>query len=234
MKQLLSIAAVFAVLAFGAVAFAQNNQQSSKPKSIVDYAKMGTGVYNPKFDDNGELTSVIVVGTSRISTVFGASKGKDIARRKASLVCDAEFAKWCKEELEVTESSDGEDIIVMKGSETDDDETLAEEGKSEEIMKQKISLYAKQTLRGMQVLYSELNADTKEYVIVKGLNMKKVAAVKKVAQTLNDDNIDEPEEAETAPRSYDDDDDAPASPAKNRKGTLKNESHVSPDADEFL
>lgn len=232
MKQLLSIAAVFTVLAFGAFAFAQDAPQN-KTKSFEDYAKMGNGVYNIKTNEKGEITSLIVVGTARVSTVLGATKGKDLARRKASLVCDSEFAKWCKTNLEITETSEDEEIIVMKGSENDDDETLEEEGKSTEVMQRKISSYAKQTLRGMQVLYSQLDADSKEFVIVKGLNMKRVDEVKKVAQALNNDNVDEPEEVKTAPKTTDED--APAEPEKkSRKGTLKSETHVSPDADEFL
>lgn len=233
MKQLLSLAVVFTALAFGAFAVAQDATQN-KTKSIEDYAKMGNGVYNVKTNEDGEITSLIVVGTSRVSTVLGATKGKDLARRKASLVCDSEFAKWCKTNLEVVETSEDEDIIVLKGSENDEDETLEEEGKSTEVMQRKISSYAKQTLRGMQVLYSDLNAETKEYVIVKGLNMKRVEAVKKVAQTLNNDDVDEAEEVKTDPKATETEA-APAKQEKNsRKGTLKSESHVAPGAEEFL
>ncbi len=229
MKQLLSIAAVFAVLAFGSFAFAQDAKSS-----YAEIAANGTGVYNIKTDDEtGELKSLLVVGSSPVSTVLGAARGKDLARRKASLVCDAAFAKWCQTNLEYTETADDDTIITVKGSGDEEDGEVSEEGKQNESQKRQITAFAKKAISGLQVVYTKMDADGKEFTVVKAFSMKSVKAVKTVNKALK--SVEEDNNSNVAPRSAANGEEAPAKPAKgSRMGSLKNESHVAPGADEFL
>ena len=229
MKQLLSFAAFFAVLAFGAFAYAQGSA------SYEEIASNGPGVYRVKTDEEtGELQSLLVVGSAPVSTVLGAARGKDLARRKALLVCDSEFAKWCSTNLEYTEDSEEGAIFSVKGSEDDEGDSLSEEGKSSEEQKRKISAFAKKAISGLQVVYTKMNADDKEFIVVKAFSMKSVKAVKEVNKALK--SIDEDDAVRVPPRnSANGGANNQATPGKStHKGTLKNESHMAPGADEFL
>ena len=92
MKKFLFVPATVVALAFAfntAIARAadKNEDAESKAASVEEkmdnLVKQGPGVHNIKKDDKGRVQSLIVVGQSRISTVLGAAKGKEIARKKA-------------------------------------------------------------------------------------------------------------------------------------------------------
>ena len=194
------------------------------------FAAMGDGVYRVKYDEDGQIKSCIVVGSSRVSTVLGASKGKQTARRKADLACDAEFVKWCKAKLTVEESDSGEDIFVLSGSGKDDDsekESMTEEGKSTEAYTRKVTRYAEGILRGMEVLFVDTDAAGKTVTVVKGLNAKNIDAVKDLSKKLNSDDTPAAETGSTGAVEK-----GPEAPKGKTK--LKSESAVAPGAEEFL
>src|SRR5947209_2683018 len=101
-------------------------QESRKPqkadtpdanKVIGDLADLGPGVHRIKTDDEGRITSCVVVGQTRISTVLGNSKGVQDARAKARLSCEAEFVRWLKTKVDVHAKNDEETILFLEGSE---------------------------------------------------------------------------------------------------------------------
>lgn len=232
---------VGALLLVPAFCWAEENEdaEAAQPqkatKSFADYAKMGSGVYNIKTDEAGEIKSLIAVGTSRISTVLGASKGKEVARRKASMVADAELVKFLKTNLTIEESNTDETLFVLKGSEDsskEGEDSLNEEGKSSETSMTKITTYAQHMLRGMQVLHTDIQGEGKEYVVVKGLNLKTLKSVKKLSGELSSDESDSNEDAFSG-SSSNSGASGGSSRLKNAK-KIKSESHSAPGAEEFL
>ena len=234
MKQLLSIAAVFAVLAFGSFAFAQEEQQSKaaqKMKAYEAYAQGDSeGVVYKQFDKNsGKLTDVLVVGRAHASTVFGASRGRIVAARKASMSCDANFVQWCKKNLKVREGGNYEEITEGKGVESDDENSLTEEGKNSDKYSREIVTYAEGIVRGMEIVYSKLDSEKKQYIVIKRWSKKGSDAAKTVAKDLssddNDDNssLGSVNNGNTAEKSK-----------GSRKGEFKDETYVAPEVDDLF
>ncbi len=139
-------------------------EDDDSPKTLEDYSKL-YGVQNDKYDEDGNLVSVLVIAKASINTSLELALGKDLAHRKASLVCDALFAQWRQENLEVSATVDDESISATKDMKKTGSKAQREtESKSNEIQTQKISIYAKQTLRSMKVLYSKYDAEKEEFV----------------------------------------------------------------------
>ena len=227
MKQLLSIVAVFAILTFSTVGFAQEEQQSKQPSKaelLKQYAKGAAGVVDYAFDDEGRLIKVVVVGKATISTVLGP-RGEIVAERKAAMDCDAQFVQWFKKNMTVTENEDQEAIQRTTGSGNDDEVNREYEAKDSDNYSRVIESKASQVLRGMTPIYSGINPEKKQYVVIKGFNRKIAKAVKELGRELDNDN-DEVETPETT---------ADSKPAgKTTKDSLKNEHHVSPKAEDFF
>ncbi|MDO4575481.1 MAG: hypothetical protein Q4D98_09755 [Planctomycetia bacterium] len=195
----------------GGIVLAQEKAKSPE-EQLAAYAEMGPGVYNVKTNEKGEIISLIVVGRSRISTVLGVGKGEEIARNRALLDSDARFVEWCKTNLTVQESASDETIIVLKGEN--------EEGKATEITLRKVESHAAGTLRGMQLLYAHQDGEGKFFTVIKGLNVQKVNAVKKLTRELDSDATQEEAASEA--------EEAPAKP------DVKTKTVVAPGAEEFL
>ena len=179
----MAILGLFALAQCGAA----DEQTSKTAKDPIYYSKIaeaGPGVYMPKFDKAGRIESVLVVGTSRISTVLGATKGKQVARQSASIQADAEFTKWLKQKVSVHETRADETVLFMEGSEENDKEALREAGKAVEKTGAKYETRAKGLLRGMQIKHVEQNGKEKTLTVVKVWRAKTANAVKDVEKDL--------------------------------------------------
>jgi hypothetical protein len=139
MNKILSAMATVIALLFVlhvAPASADEKKEGSEPKAgsveeqMDNLVKQGPGVHNIKKDDKGRVQSLVVVGQSRLSTVLGASKGKELARKKASQSAKAEFVKWLGDKVEVRESQDNEATLFVQGDEGNDKNALSEAGKA--------------------------------------------------------------------------------------------------------
>src|SRR5258707_1935816 len=112
------------LVAFLALAVLANVDARAPKKEVkVDYSQVaagGPGVSNVVRDKKGRILSVLIVGRSRISTVLGATKGKEIAARRASLAADAEFVKWLGSKVDVRESDKDETTLFLEGAEDND------------------------------------------------------------------------------------------------------------------
>lgn len=222
MKQLLSIAAIFAVLAFGAFAYAQNGQQQSgqpsKAELIKQYAKGAAGVKDYDFDEEGHLIKAVVVGKAVISSVAGP-RGELIAERKAAIDCRAQFVQWCKEKMTVDES-DEDELIEKKSASEDESES---ESKDSTYYSRKIETKASSMVQGMTEVYSGINAEKRQYVIIKVFNRKVAKGLRDLGKELNEDNDDTIEKTNESKQ--------PAE--KSANGSLKDEEHVSPNLDKL-
>jgi hypothetical protein len=171
-------------------------------KDKVDYSKVaagGPGVSSVVRDDKGRIHSVLVVGRSRISTVLGAGKGKEVTLQRASLQADSEFVKWLGSKVEVHENAQTETTLFLEGSEENDREALRESGKAVEKITEQYTRTAQRLVRGMQLVHRELNADKKELTIVKKWHARNAQAIasidKKDAVQKEDQNKTMPAEA---------------------------------------
>ena len=169
---------------------ADEKPKDPKARKLVDYSKVaeaGPGVYNIEFDAKGRITSMLAVGSSRISTVLGAAKGKEVARQRASLQADAEFIKFLKAEVSIHEKTDDETVLFLEGNEGNDKDAINESGKSIEKTSTKMDRSAKGLIRGMKIAHVEIAAADKTYYLVKKWTLKNSEAAKKVEAGLKED-----------------------------------------------
>jgi hypothetical protein len=169
------------------------DEELTLEEQMAKFVKLGPGVWGVQKDKKGHITSCIVVGQGRISTVLGKAKGMELAKNKANLDCSAQFVKWLGEDVTISESGDDESIILMEGEEGDDDESLKESSKSVEKSSKKMQVLSKGLVRGLQVLHNDTDGDGKTYTVIKGWKSDTAEGVKKVASDLASD---EPESKE--------------------------------------
>jgi len=191
MKRLVPFLAMSVVIAGLAAIRAEDKAPAQKdPKSRkVDLEKIagaGPGVYNIEFDDKGRIATMYVVGTSRISTVLGAAKGKEVARQRASQQADAEFVKFLKTEVKVYEKTEDETVLFLEGNEGNDKDAMNESGKSVERTTAKMERSAQGMVRGLQVAYVETVEKDKTYYLVKRWRAKNAIAAKGVEDMEKD------------------------------------------------
>ena len=190
MRRIFASLVLLTGLVVASVSVAADEKNKDPKARKVDLSKIASyppGVYNIQFDDKGQITSLLVVGTSRISTVLGAAKGKELANQRASLQADAEFVKFLKAEVKVYEKTEDETAIFLEGNEGNDMDAMNEAGKSLERTSTKMERSAKGLLRGMQVAHFEISAADKTYYLVKKWNSKTAEATKKTKADLDSD-----------------------------------------------
>ncbi len=128
--------------------------------ALSKIAEAGPGVYAIQKDAQGRITSCIVVGQSRISTVLGAAKGKEIARERARLDASGQFVTWLKEKVSVHVKSDDQTTLFLEGAEGNDKDALKESGKAVESTSKTMDSVANGLIRGLQVLQVAVSART--------------------------------------------------------------------------
>ena len=183
-----------ACLLFGAAASARGEETKTKAaqeptveEMMAKFVKLGPGVYAVEKDKKGRILSCIVVGQSRISTVLGKGKGLEVARQKADLDSSAQFVKWLKEEVTVKLSSDEETVVLMEGTEGDAKDSTTESGKSVDRNSKKMESVSKGLVRGLQIIYKDVNRDGKNYTLVKGWKADNANGVKRLQAELASD-----------------------------------------------
>lgn len=169
------------------------DEELTLEEQMAKIAELGPGVHKVLKDKKGHITSCLVVGQARISTVLGKAKGMELAKNKANLDCSARFVKWLGEDVTISESSEDESIILMEGEKGDDDESLKESSKDVEKSSKKMQFLSKGLVRGLQVLHNDTDGDGKTYTVIKGWKSDTAEGVKKVASDLASD---EPESKE--------------------------------------
>ena len=155
-------------------------------KFLANIAKLGPGVHAVKTDNKGRISSCVVVGQSRISTVLGKSKGLEVARQKARQDASAQFAKWLGEKTSIHEKDSGETVLFLEGSEGNDKDAVTESGKSVEKTSKNIESVAQAQIRGMQVLHSDQNGEDKTLTLILGWDSKTAKAIRGV-KAANED-----------------------------------------------
>jgi len=184
---------ILAALIVVGQARSDDEKEPVEKKVAIDYSKIaeaGPGVYKIVFDAKGRIETCLVVGTSRISTVLGLAKGKEVARQRAVLAADAEFVKWLKAKVSVHQKTEDETILFLEGREENDKDALTESGKATEKTVAKFDLTAKGLVRGLQIVHYEISSKEKTYTIVKKWKAKTAKAVKEVEADLKDKKTD--------------------------------------------
>lgn len=172
---------------------AEEAKAEKKREQIIQGLEIGGGPFMVEKNEAGEITSAAFVGSNRISTVLGASKGKEIARTRAVLKAKGQFVKWLKEDVTVVESAEDETILVMEGSETDGNESFSEVGKSIEPTTSKFSTFANGILRGLRTIAIDVIVDEdtgdKELRVMLYWSKEDSDAVKKLKKDLDSDEV---------------------------------------------
>ncbi len=170
---------------------AAKEDAGSTAEEMDAYVQQGPAVHVVKKDGKGRLEKVIVVGQARISTVLGAAKGKEMARKKAAQNAKAEFVKWLGEKVEVRENSENEATLFLTGAEENGKDSLSEAGKAVEKSSDSYKSVAEGLVRGLTVLHTDVNAETEEKTctLVYGWSAANAKAAKHTA--TNDSGIDD-------------------------------------------
>lgn len=206
MKKFLFIPATIVALSFAlatATASAAETKSGSVEEQMDNLVKQGPGIHNIKKDSKGRVQSLIVVGQSRISTVLGEAKGKEMARKKAEQSAKAAFVKWLGEAVVVCENQDNEATIFIQGEEGNDKNALSEAGKAVEKTSDSYKSVAAGLVRGLQVIHSEVNAEEKECTVVFGWSLANAKSAKDV-QTHDPGIDDKPSAAQTGEKKSSD------------------------------
>ena len=230
MKKILFVPATVVALLFAvnvAIAAADEKKEGAEPKAVSveeqmdNLVKQGPGIHNIKKDDKGRVKSLVVVGQSRISTVLGATKGKEVARKRAEQSAKAAFVKWLGESVMVCENSENETTMFIQGEESNDKNAMSEAGKAVEKNTDTYKSVAAGLVRGLQLLHSDVNAEDKECTVVYGWSLANAKSAKDTA--THDPGID---------------DKPPASDSGEKKPNdqkkLHSQKSTSPEAEEFL
>lgn len=188
MRTRLFVATAFALVIVAGTALTDDKEKKDTDveKALSKIAQIGPGVHGIKKDHKGRITSCMVVGQARISTVLGKTKGLQTARQQARLAASAEFVKWLKEKVSVHSKSEEETILYLEGSKDNDEEALKESGKAVEKNSEKMESISEGLVRGLQMLHVEVNSDEKTYTIVMGWSAETAKATKKVSEDLKD------------------------------------------------
>lgn len=173
---------------------AEEAEAEKKREQIVQALEIGGGPFMVEKNESGEISSAAFVGANRISTVLGASKGKEIARSRAVLKAKGQFVKWLKEDVTVVESAEDETILVMEGSESaDGSESFSEVGKSVEPTTSKFSTFANGIVRGLRTIAIDVVVDEdtgdKELRVMLYWSKEESDAVKKLKKDLDNDEV---------------------------------------------
>lgn len=161
-----------AMLALGVAALlaaAARADDDEVAKALSKVAQLGSGPPQAiKKDAKGRITSCVVVGQARVSTVLGKAKGVELARQKAELDAKANFVRWLKEKVSVRQKTEDKATLFLKGSEDNDQETLKESGEAVESSSTRMEAVAEGLVRGFQVLHVEVSDKDKTYTVVMG------------------------------------------------------------------
>lgn len=224
------------VMALGAALRAQEAAVEQPPAAAAGEApkfdpmetlvKLGPGVQKIKKGPNGAITSLVVVGQSRISTVLGNARGLETARRNAELSARGAFTKWLKTDSTIVELSEQEGVILTEN----DGGGLVETGKAVDKNSTKMESVSSGLTRGLQLLHSAQDPETENYTVIFGWKADTAKGTKAVAALQADDR---PEEAVAKVDGPAVDNGGGARPAPG-KPTYPKGSATSEDADEFL
>jgi hypothetical protein len=203
---------------------AQDIDDSDKDKevSVKDrYKALPLGVSVVQKDKKGKIISLVVSGRARVTTVLGVEQGIELAEVKADLDCDARFIAWMnKSNVRISVEGNREFLVVTEEGE--------DSGKSADKTTVEQKREAQGIVRGLQVLYSETDGDTKFHTTVKGLNF----ATQKAIQEAED--IISGEESEKNSKSSAKKGKKTNTTKKDSSKKIPSSSSLAPDAEDFL
>jgi hypothetical protein len=168
---------------FGLLSFSRSNAQTpqkTEKQAQPEYEKVaagGPGVSSVLCDEQGRIRSLLVVGRSRISSVLGASKCKEVALQRASLQADVEFIKWLGSKVEVHESASKETTLFLEGSQDNDSTALRESGKAIEKTSAEHKRISAGFVRGLQTVYRHVDGAKKELTLAKKWSASRARAI---------------------------------------------------------
>lgn len=176
--------------------WADDTKNADVEKAFSKIAQLGPGVHAIKKDAKGRITSCVVVGQSRISTVLGKAKGLETARQRARNACSSEFLRWLKEKAVVIQGQNDETITLMEGNEDNSkDDALKESGKAVEKTSTRFLSISQGLVRGLQVLHFYVSDKDKSYTLVMGWSADNARATENIE---NGDRKSKPDESSKA------------------------------------
>ena len=137
--------------------------QAVAQETVDSLANLGPGVHDIK-KDNGQLKSLKVVGSARISTALGAAKGLEVAQSRAQLSAQQQFVEWIKANVSSIRSSGSETIISLESGA----DGPTESGKAVETDKNSVTTQAQGLVRGLTLIGKKQDAENQTLYLVYG------------------------------------------------------------------
>lgn len=159
-KQIVTAIAIGITSTFSAMAQEANAQNEPIPQEansdgVENLAALGDGCHNIK-KENGRLKSMKIVGSARISSALGTTKGLQIARQRAKLAAQQEFIEWIKTNVTGMRSSEDETVLQLESG----SDGPTESGKSLETDKRTIASQAEGLVRGLTLIGKKQEGET--------------------------------------------------------------------------
>jgi hypothetical protein len=159
-KQIVTAIAIGIASTFSAMAQEGNAQNEPIPQEansdgVENLAALGDGCHNIK-KENGRLKSMKIVGSARISSALGTTKGLQIARQRAKLAAQQEFIEWIKTNVTGMRSSEEETVLQLESG----SDGPTESGKSLETDKRTIASQAEGLVRGLTLIGKKQEGET--------------------------------------------------------------------------
>jgi len=155
-------------------------------KVIKELISLGGGVEPILIGKNGEIESMLIVGSSSIPRSLSGSKGKQLALKRARVEMIKHFIRFLSEEASLYETQEDEFIVATEGSAVDDE--LSESESSKVISKgtEKFESTSRGFARGMERIGLKLDAEGRTIYLAYGWSKENDAAAEKLSQRGKD------------------------------------------------
>ena len=184
------------------------------------------GVQNIKYNDQGVISTFVVVGHASVPKAMRRNPGKaaQYAGGKAEEEAKLEFTRFLSTKCKWGKNTDGETVVKEEAASATDaqgNETSAESSSfaETEMSKEQKALAAQASLSAVQSLWEGMN-DSGEYVWVGAWNAKALNSIKDMAKAMNEAHaeVDDMGEAAKAKKAAEDKKELEAIEGKSTEG----------------
>jgi dGTP triphosphohydrolase len=181
MKRIFLVCAIFA-LCLTVVAYAK--QPGGPVQDTLNKVEDDILSCEAKYDDSGVIKSMKCSGEAEMA--FADAKGVRIAREKAIMRAKASMSKFMKESIHSKEIMD--DMTKTLSNRTTG-QTESAIRKAVETQTEQIVVESQALLKGVTVLYTDVNRDKKTVIVHLGVNRKTMRAADSAGRAKLDSDI---------------------------------------------
>ena len=165
-------------------------QEPKQPELLQELKDAPDGVLRVIANADSSFRSLVVKATVEIEDVFGAQKGKQLARQEAEIQCKKHVAQWLDQNCIFVEGSNHTVTIQTKGESTRDAAGNTVKLRSQEAQESKSfteshTSFSQAALKGLVVISSEISPGGQELTLMMALTRKSLNQTTAVAKALS-------------------------------------------------